>query len=122
MGLCGVTLVDVPGILGVFTGQRVHIVVAVSLGKNARRGNGQILAVALDDGVVWYETVGLEAVAVNYDGLGTHLQLVKRTVHGQYAGVKYVYLVYLFRRNYAYGPRQCVALNLVAQLVTAHGC
>ena len=121
MGLGGVTLVLGPAVLGVLLGQAVHVVVAVGLGENARRRYRQILAVALDDGRIWNEAVGLEAVAVNDDGLGAERQLVEGAVHGQYAGVEDVDLVDFLGRHHAHGPRQGVALNLAAQLVTATG-
>ena len=71
-----VALVALPVILRIVFRQAVHIVVAVCLGEDARRSDGEVFAVAFYDGGVWKVAVGLEAVAVYYHRFGTHLELV----------------------------------------------
>ena len=64
----------------------------------------------------WF-TVGLEAVAVDNDGLGTHGKLVEGTVHGKDGGVEDVDAVNLLGADDAHRPGHGVALDDVAQLV-----
>ena len=65
--------------------------------------------------------VGLEAVAVDNDGLGAHGEGIEGAVHGEYAGVEYVQAVYLLGRHHAQGPSYGVGLDDAAQGVTPAG-
>ena len=48
--LGGVALVGAPVVLWIFLGQTIHVVVAVGLGQDGCSRDGEIFAVALDDG------------------------------------------------------------------------
>ncbi len=48
----GIALVGTPIVHGIFLIQTVHIVVAEGLGKDAGSGNGQELAITLDNGLI----------------------------------------------------------------------
>ena len=50
--LRGVAFIRTPVVLGVFLCQLVHVVVTIGLGEDARCCDGEVLAIALDDGRV----------------------------------------------------------------------
>ena len=113
--LRGIALILLPVVVGIFLSKTVHVFVAECLGEDARCGYRLILAVAFHYRCVGQVAVGSEAVAVDDDGFGAHGELVERAVHGEEAGVEYVYAVYLLGRNHAYSPRHGVVHYLVAQ-------
>ena len=117
----GVTGVAVPAVVRHLHVEFAHVVVAVSLREDGGRGNGEVLAVALDDGLVGQLSVGLEAVAIDDDELRTHSELVEGTVHGEDGRVEDVDVVYLAGRHTGHGPRHSIALHLFAQGVAALG-
>ena len=63
-------------------------------------------------------TIRLEAVAIDNDSLGAHLQTVKSTVHSKDAGVEDIDTVDFFGRNNAYRPSHSITLNLLAQCLS----
>ena len=79
----GIALVLGPAILRELLIQLAHALVTVGLGENRCRCDAEHLAVALDDGGIGYRLIGGEAVAVDEDALGAHVELVQRAVHGQ---------------------------------------
>ena len=95
MFLRGVALVRAPVVLGIFLSETVHIVITIRLGENTCCGDGEVFAVALDDGGVWDFVIGLKAIAVNDDRLRTNLELIQGTMHRKNGGVEDVDLVYL---------------------------
>ena len=114
-----IALVGVPVILGKLAVQPEHALIAVRLGQYAGSGYAHVSRIALHYGGVGKVSVGLEAVAVNDDLLRPHLQLVQRTMHGQYACIEDVYLVYLVIVHDAHRPCQRFALDDDTQLVAA---
>ncbi len=133
-----VALVGEPVVLGVLGSEGVHEVVTIGLGEDACRCYGEIFAVALDDcgvrqGLAVVEQgqvlvavygamvnrgiIGVEAVAVYYQCLGRHLQLVYGSVHGEVGGMEDVYPVYLLSCTHSHRPRYGIALYLLSQLV-----
>ena len=117
----GVAHVVLPVVVGILLRQADHLVVAVGLGQDGGGSDGEVLAVALDDGGMGQVAVGLEAVAIDDDGLGPHLELVEGTVHGQDGGVEDIDLVDLLRRDDAHGPCHRVALDILAQGIALAG-
>ena len=123
----GIALVALPIVSRVLERQRVHVVVTIGLGQNAGGGNRLILGVAFHDagirqslsfvGQSLAHAVGIETIAVDDERLGTELQLVDCTVHGQETGVKDVYLIDFIGRDKADGPCQSVAFNLLPKCV-----
>ena len=111
----GITLVAAPAILGVLLCQMSHVVIAEGLGQDARRRDGEVFAVALDDGGPWQVAVGLEAVAIDDDGLRADGELVEGAVHGEDGGVEDVYLVDFLRRDHADSPCHGVAHDDLAE-------
>ena len=124
----GVAGVVVPSVEGKLLVEPHHAVVAVGLGEDGGGGDGEVGGVALDDAVVGNDlsvalrvVVGIEAVAVDDEVVGTHGELVDGTVHGGDAGTQDVHLVNLLVRDDAHGPTDGIALNLLAQLVALSG-
>ena len=72
--LRGIALVRQPVVLRVFLREFVHVVITVGLGKNTGGSDGEVLAVALDDGGMGdvgcdtanHRTVGLETITIGY--------------------------------------------------------
>lgn len=140
---CGITFVLLPAIDRILLIEFIHIVVTESLGKDAGRSNGFILSIAFDDTLirqglaavalredtllsrlarfVGNGDIGIETVAVDDKLLGSHLQLVKRTMHRQKAGMKNIDLIDLLRRDNADSPRHGIVLNNLAELIALLG-
>jgi len=117
----GVACVVLPAVLGVLLGEVVHVVVAIGLGEDAGCGDGEVFGVAFYDGLVGEVVVGLEAVAVDDEGLGTEGELVECAVHGEDAGAQDVDLVDFFGGDDSYGPVEGVVLDFGAEVVTLCG-
>ena len=110
-----IALVRLPVVLRIFLVEFVHIVVTECLCEYRRGGDGQILAVAFDDGGVGQGAVGLEPVSVDDDGLRSHGELVEGPVHGEDGGVEDVYPVYLLWGDDAHSPGGGIALDDLAE-------
>ena len=67
----GITFVALPVILRIFLGQLKHIVVTICLGEDARCCYREIFAIALYNGGIGQVVLGLEAIAIHNDCLGT---------------------------------------------------
>ena len=65
--------------------------------------------------------IGIETVAVDDKFLGSDLQLVERTVHGQETGMKNIDLIDLLRRDDADSPRHRIMLNDLSELIALLG-
>ena len=113
----GIAFVAEPVVKWVFLSQVIHVVVPERLGQDAGGCDGEVFAVALDDGGVRQVAVGLETVAVDDDGFRPKGELVECPVHGEDGGVEDVDVVYLLGRNDADTPGQGIAQNLFAELV-----
>lgn len=113
--LGGITLVAQPVVLGVFGCQSIHIVITKSFGEDARCRYRQVFAIALDNGGVRQMLIGLEAVAINNDGLGTNSKLVEGTVHGKNRGIENVNLVDFLGCDHPYRPCHGIAHDDLTQ-------
>ena len=101
---CGVTFIGQPVVLGVLSSEVVHEIITIGLGKDACRCYGEVFAVALhyrgmrqglavikqghvliavNGAMINRGIIGVETVAVYYQCLWLHLQLVYRPVHGE---------------------------------------
>lgn len=129
----GVALVHLPAVGGVVGREAAHNIVPRSLGDDARRSDREELAVALHHALVRHERrlvmeahgigppegvgrleigiVGVEAVAVDDEELGSDGERADRTVHCQDAGVEYIETINLSRRGHAHCPRNRHLLN-----------
>lgn len=114
----GIAFVMVPVIIRVLFVQAVHVVVAVGLGQNRCRSDGEVLAVTLYHRGMRDVGIGFEAVAVDEQVLGTYLQLGDGTVHGQERGVEDVDFINLLRGNDTDSPGQSLAFDDLAQGIT----
>ena len=113
-----IALVGIPMILRVLLVQGKHTLIAVCLGQYAGCCYAHVLAIPLHDGGVRYIPIRLEAIAVHDNLLGANRQLVKGSMHGQYAGIEDIDLVYLLIVHNTHCPRNGIPLNDAAQLVT----
>ena len=59
--------------------------------------------------------VGVEAIAVDNQGLGAYIELVYGPVHGQKAGMQDIDFIDFIGSHHANGPAQSLALDLLAQ-------
>ena len=115
--LRGIALVGAPVVLGIFLCQAVHVVITVGLGEDAGGSDSEVFAVALHDGrmgqllAVSRVLIGLEAVAIDDDGLRAHLQLIQGTMHGEYRSVEDIDLVDLLGGDDAHSPGYGIALG-----------
>lgn len=117
----GITGIAVPTVLGIKRSLLLHEVVTAGFGQDGRGRNGEVLAIALHDGLMGYVAVGFEAVAVhNHEGR-THRQLVEGPVHGQDGGVEDIDFVNFLVRYRRYGPGHGIRLNDLAQGIAAMG-
>ena len=130
----GIPHVVLPVVLGILLCQVEHILVAMGLGEDAGSGDGLVFGVALHDagvgesktlpaplfrGELW--GVGLEAVAIDDDGFGSHDELVESAMHGEEGGAEDVDAVDLLGGNNAHCPGEGIVLNLLAQFVALLG-
>ena len=106
-----------PVIVWEFLGNASHILVTMSLGKDARSSYAHHLAVALDDGGEGDVAVGIKAVTVDEDVLGTHREPVKCPVHGSDRGLEDVDAVNFLGRDHSHSPCQSLVLDNGAQHV-----
>lgn len=113
-----ITFVVVPVVVRELFVQVVHIVVAVGLGQNRGCSDGEELAIALYHHGMGDAGIGLEAVAVDEQVLGTYLQLGDGTVHGQERGVEDVDFINLLRGDDTHRPGQSLAFDDLAQGIT----
>lgn len=114
----GIAFVVVPVVVRKLFVQTVHVVVAVGLGQNRGRSDGEVLAVTLYHRGMRDVGIGFEAVAVDEQVLGTYLQLGDGTVHGQERGVEDVDFINLLRSDDTDGPGQSLAFDDLAQGIT----
>ena len=93
----GIALVLGPAILGIVLIELAHEFITVGFGQNRGRRDAEHLAITLDYGGEGDALVRGEAVAVDEDALGAHLQLVQSAVHGKDARPQDVDAVNLLR-------------------------
>lgn len=113
-----IAFVVVPVVVRKLFVQTVHVVVAVGLGQNRGRSDGEVLAVTLYHRGMRDVGIGFKAVAVDEQVLGTYLQLGDGTVHSQERGVEDVDFINLLRSDDTDGPGQSLAFNDLAQGIT----
>ena len=90
---CGVARIVIPTIVWVLLVKGVHVVVTIGLCQDRGGSDGEIFAIALDDGLMGQITIGLEAVAIDDDKLWANLELVEGTMHSEDGCVEDIYLV-----------------------------
>ena len=137
---CGVALVREPVILRILSSEGIHKIITISLGKDACRCYGEVFAIALhyrgmrqgvavikqghvliavNGAMIDGRIIGVETVAIYYQCLWLHLQLVYRPVHSEVGCMENVYLVYLLRRTDAHSPRYGITLYFFTQLISS---
>ena len=117
VGTGGIAFVTVPSVHGIVLMEGVHVVVAIGFGQDAGSGNGEVLGITLDDGLVRQGLITLETVPVDDEGLGTHFEGVEGTVHGQDGGTQDVDAVDLGCGDDAQPPCDGVTLDDGTQLM-----
>ena len=123
--LRGIALVGEPVVLGIFLCQAVHVVITIGLGEDAGGSDSEVFAVALDNRrmgqllAVSRVLIGLEAVAIDDDGLRAHFQLIQCPMHGEDRGVEDIDLVDLLGGDDAHSPGYGIALDDLTQLIAA---
>jgi len=73
-----------------FQSQRFHVFIAMGLGQNAGRRDGEKPPVSLDFTGVGYG-MGTKSVSVNQEMFGTSGQAINGPMHGQISGLQDVY-------------------------------
>ena len=112
-----IAFVDAPVVLGKLLVDLRHEVVTIGLGEDRSRGYRHHLAVALDYRRVGNVLEGVEAVAVDEQGFGAHLELTYGAVHCLDAGTQDVDAVDLAVIDDSYSPGYCLTLDDGAELV-----
>ena len=77
----GIALVLLPVIGRKAGGQFIHIVVTIGLGQDGGRSDAQVFAVTLHHRRMGNSRIGIEAVAINQQVIGSDLELIHRSVH-----------------------------------------
>ena len=87
VGRGGIAFVGRPVVFGMVFGEPEHVGIAVGLGEDARRRDGEETPVPLDFAGV-RNGMGLEPVSVDQQVLGLLVQSVDGPVHGEVSGLK----------------------------------
>ena len=127
----GIAGVVVPAVVRVLLVELLHVVVAISLGKDGGSSDGKILAIAFHDGgvgqgmtqlvTVAVFVISVESVAVDDEGFGAHGKGIDGSVHGCDAGTKDVHLVDFGCGHDAQCPGNGIALDFLAERIALVG-